>query len=111
MLSHCRALGFDTRVVKLSRDIYEDDIEKSWPSPFFIAKCIRCLNPVRLVLLGLSGVGKAMGIRVHNRRDGEEEREPKDALEEYRKTLEEMFNDTRSIDHIMWYVRRWIERE
>ena len=113
MLLRCyRALGFDTRVIRLNRALFHGDDEMSWPSPFTTARYIRP------VTLGLRVVTKAFAQRVICRRHTKEEREVAErenardeALGEYRKTLEKIFNDEERIDDIVLPVGAWTDGE
>ena len=109
---YSRAFGFDTRVLRLNWNIFRGNDVGNWPSPFMAARCIR------MVVSGIKAMGKAIGRYAgHRPRRGEEEgqRKPKsardEALDEYRKTLENTFSDKECIDDIMSCVRDWTDDE
>ena len=106
VLTRSRALGFDTRVLRLNRDMLKRDDGVNWQSPLMAARCIR------MVVLGIRAMGKAIGQyvgRQPHRGEEEGQREPKsardEALAEYRKTLENTYDDKECIDYIMLRVR------
>ena len=110
VLTRSRALGFDTHVLRLNRNMFEIIVERHRLSPFMAARCIR------MVVSGIRAAGEAIGRYVGSRpRRGEEEgqREPKsardEALGEYRKILESTFNDKECIDVILFRISIWTD--
>ena len=88
---------------------------KIWPSPFMVAKCARYLTyPLRMTVSSFRDAAKAIGRCTGSqpRRDEEDgPSEPKsardEALDGYRKLLEDTFNrsDEKYIDSVMFSVR------
>ena len=107
-LKRSRALGFDTRVLRLNLDMFVGGRSRSWSSPFMIVRCIRG------AVLGTKVIRKAIWRRAGERPrkdESESQNEPNsakhEALKEYRKTLENMFSDDECIIEIMWRVEEW----
>ena len=112
VLTRSRAFGFETRVLRVNRNMFVRGDEGNWLSPFIAARCIR------MVVSGIKAVGKAIGRGTGGRphrgeEDGASERKSAtdEALDEYRKTLENTFNDKQCIDEIMEYVREWTDHD
>ena len=108
VLKRSRALGFDTRVLRLNLDMFVRARSRSWSSPFMIVRCIRG------AVLGIKVIRKAVWRRAGERPrkdESESQNEPKsakhEALKEYRKALENMFSDDECIIEIMWRVEEW----
>ena len=109
ILRRNRALGFDTRVLRVNSDIFKIDVRKDWPSPFMIAKCIRSLTyPIRIIVLALVTIferrrqDRAEDVRQSYGKNARDE-----ALDEYRRLLEITFSDERPINYVMNFVRDW----
>ena len=114
-------------MLQLNKAIIRETIRLDWPSPFIIAKCIRCLTyPIRKATSGFKTAGKAINwfsiksadseaeedqseLNSAEEWQGESNSEAKEALDEYQKMLENTFNNEEYISEIMDGVQEWAD--
>lgn len=102
-------------MIRLDRDIFEGDFQKTWPPPFTVGRYTRVLTcPFRLALLCAQSVKQIFFpcINSHQPREqrenqGDPENAREEGLDELRDTLKRVFSDERCISDIIERVRSW----
>ena len=100
-----RLLGLDSRVLQLNFHLRSSEMQTPHRAVLIIRSATRSL---KIVLKSL--FRRVRGRRAADTEEGAgEEKTAKEALEEYRQTLQNTFGISEALDDVMRYVRWWID--